>query len=385
LEGYQVLQFHAKDRVEAELLYNLTDTHLLDIWNDYVHIDAPTDIMFSPSQVNLAKTVGLPFEVLVSDVQQFFDESSKEREALKLNASLDFYDQFPTLPQIQAYMQNLATANPTLTTPISAGSSLQGRGITGLRLTQNNGQPKRVVVFNGGQHAREWISPVTTIYMMEQLLLPANRQLLETVEYHIFPVMNPDGYLHSWTNGNRNHRKNMRTNSGSTCIGVDNNRNWNSNWNRGGSSTNPCADNFMGPSAFSEPEDRLIGDYLRRFPNGFCYMDIHAYGLMWMTPYGWSSTLPANYQAQLALSNNCAAAIRSVAGSQFRTGNVFNVIYQASGASNDFAYDVAGFTHSFAIELRGTSFNPPVSNIRLSGQEMWAALQVIARAAAEEK
>jgi hypothetical protein len=332
----------------------------------------------------LANTVGLRYKVIVPDVQKFFDDANEEMEAVKAKANasapLDFYDTYQNLANIQSYIAQLGAANPTLVTPISIGQSLQSRNIFGIKITRNNNLPnKRVIVFNGGQHAREWITPVTVVYLAEQLL--STPALLENIEWHIIPVLNPDGYLHTWASStNRNHRKNMRQNAGG-CLGVDNNRNWNSNWNRGGSSTNPCADNYMGPSANSEPENRLMGQYLQTFPNGFCYLDIHAYGYLWMTPYGWTNALPSNYQEQLALSNRCAAAIRQTTNSNFRTGNVYNTIYQASGASNDFGYDVARFRHSFALELRGTSFNPPVGDIRISGREIWAAMQEIGRSA----
>jgi len=391
-EGYQVLQFHAKDRIQAELLYNLTDAHLLDLWNENIVIDGPTDIMFSPEQLPLASKVGIPFKVLVSDVQKFFDAAWAENEVLRANASYAWsYTAYQPLNEITDKVTALLNANADIASRISAGVSLRNVDIGGLKLSVNNGRVKRVVVFNGGQHAREWITPMTAIYMLEQLTLPVNRVLLEDVDFHVFPVMNPDGYLNSWTSSaNRNHRKNMRANTGSTCIGVDNNRNWNSNWNQGGSSTNPCADNYMGPRAGSEPENTNIGNYLTNVASNpaqrFCYMDIHAYGNLFMTPYGYASRLPANYAAQKQLADGCAAAIARTHGLTFRTGNVFNTIYQASGASNDYAYDVSNFRYSFAIECRGSNFNPPpVPNILQSGQEMFAALQVVARQAQLEE
>lgn len=49
------------------------------------------------------------------------------------------------------------------------------------------------------------------------------------------------------------------------------NRNWDFHWNEGGSSTNVCADDYMGPKAFSSPEAANIGKYLKETPNVVSY------------------------------------------------------------------------------------------------------------------
>jgi murein tripeptide amidase MpaA len=47
-----------------------------------------------------------------------------------------------------------------------------------------------------GIHAREWISPATVSYFIQQLVeVPANAKLLQNVDWYIMPVMNPDGII----------------------------------------------------------------------------------------------------------------------------------------------------------------------------------------------
>ena len=55
-------------------------------------------------------------------------------------------------------------------------------------------------------------------------------------------------------------RKNRRDNPGTTCDGVDLNRNADIVWGvaQGQTSCSPCADVYCGPSAFSEPETRNV-------------------------------------------------------------------------------------------------------------------------------
>ena len=70
------------------------------------------------------------------------------------------------------------------------------------------------------------------------------------------PVANPDGYEYS-RNKDRMWRKNRRKNEGSKCEGVDLNRNFGKAYGTA-SSKNPCAEDFRGEAAFSEPESAAI-------------------------------------------------------------------------------------------------------------------------------
>ena len=51
-----------------------------------------------------------------------------------------------------------------------------------------------------GIHARQWIAPAVASYFIQQLIeVPANAKLLQSVDWYIMPVMNPDGshpFLH---------------------------------------------------------------------------------------------------------------------------------------------------------------------------------------------
>lgn len=53
-----------------------------------------------------------------------------------------------------------------------------------------------------GIHAREWITPATTTYFINQLLTSENpkiQNLRNNFDWHIFPSVNPDGYHYSYT------------------------------------------------------------------------------------------------------------------------------------------------------------------------------------------
>jgi len=199
--------------------------------------------------------------------------------------------------------------------------------------------------------------------------------LTAVYQFIIIPILNVDGYDFTHTN-TRLWRKNRQSNPGSTCIGTDNNRNYGSGWGGPGSSPTACADTYRGPSAFSTTELISQRNFLTpRFSTMAIACDIHAYGAMFMSPYGNTNSLPPDFP-QMNL--NMQAATDAIWGENGRTyayGSVANVIYLASGGSNDWWYGGGGCLNSYAIEVFGSSFTPPVSWILPIGSEMWAGLK----------
>lgn len=50
-----------------------------------------------------------------------------------------------------------------------------------------------------GTHGREWISPAVALYFMKELVenYAKYKHIVDTVDWYIMPVMNPDGYEYS--------------------------------------------------------------------------------------------------------------------------------------------------------------------------------------------
>lgn len=70
-------------------------------------------------------------------------------------------------------------------------------------------------------------------------------------------------------------------------MGVDLNRNYGVDWSKeGGSSPDPCAENYRGAHPFSEPETRAIRDFLISHKDQIKFVyNFHAYGNMYLWPY----------------------------------------------------------------------------------------------------
>ncbi|KAI9341390.1 hypothetical protein BDR26DRAFT_934002 [Obelidium mucronatum] len=355
--GDKVVQFTVSSDAQVDLLKTAMTLGFDEWTHSGTHV-GKVDIRVPSKAADLLATIGIPYKVLVEDLQAVVDAErdhmSKNSEPLhqalvtgriaseSLSAATIFND-WQTYETLSAYIGSL----PGVTQQPSAGKTYQGRDVNVFKF----GTGPYSVIYHGGIHAREWISPATVAYVTGQLV--NNADLLSKFTFYVLPVANPDGYAYTRSaTGDRYHRKNMQPNPGSSCIGTDPNRNFNYHWSEPGASNDPCADSYYGRSGFSTPEAQLIANFVKNTPKVVGYIDFLA-----------------------------VAAIKGISGHAFANGDICNTIYQASGSSVDYTYNVLGVTYSYAVELRpnqnansNSGFNPPVSEIIPSGEETTAAM-----------
>lgn len=307
---------------------------------------------------------------------------------------------YSTYDEINDWFDLLVAQYPGEVTHVNIGKSYEGRDIRGVKVNLGGGV-KKTVVFEGTIHAREWISSATTTWMVNELLTssdPEVQMLARTYEWIVLPVVNPDGYVYTWTK-DRTWRKTRRP-SNLLCFGADPNRNWDNHFNEGGSSKNPCSDIYAGNFPFSEPETKQLSDYILTIPNLTAYFAFHAYGQMMMTPYGWTKDLLGNYQELYEIGLKGVEALTGVSGTQYRLGSIGNVICEsffwfafivqlnyvkhlldiASGSSIDWVKDATSLNVTFAYELRDDGrhgFNLPADQIVDNSVEVFASIVAI--------
>jgi murein tripeptide amidase MpaA len=104
------------------------------------------------------------------------------------------------LDEIHAKLKELAVEYGAIYVE-SIGESHEGNTIPVIRF---GGKDSKLTFWmQGCIHAREWISPATVMYMVEELLSskdPAVVALIDKIEFAVAPCINPDGYKFSWTN-----------------------------------------------------------------------------------------------------------------------------------------------------------------------------------------
>jgi murein tripeptide amidase MpaA len=339
--------------------------------------------------IALLDALGLEHDVVIEDLEAHQEARNDARRAARAAArGLDtFYSDFRTYDEYQTRMDQFLIDHADIATGVSLGQSHQGRDIRGVVINVD-GSDKPAVLFNGCQHAREWISPPTTWYIADTLADnygtdPQITALLDRVEVIVIPIVNPDGYEHTYeAGGYRFWRKNRRDNGGS-CAGVDLNRNWSSDWNGGEStSTDPCSDVYVGPASMSEPEVQALANFCLDHGDIRAQIDFHSYSQLILEPRGYTTAPPPDWDELHAVGGEMADAIQSVHGLNYTHDNPCNILYCASGTLIDWPYDTYGAA-SYCIELRpssgsGDGFDPPPSEIIPCAEENFqAALSLI--------
>jgi hypothetical protein len=205
-----------------------------------------------------------------------------------------------------------------------------------IRIKAGFSTPRHGILMIGGVHGEEWGSTDILVYFVESMLqayhdhadlvlgsktyLAAEvKEVLESLEIFVVPLVNPDGRAFSYSEGldewnrDRNLWRKNRTATTTPDYGVDLNRNYDwlfdykahmhqdtYNGNRpcellnGGISDDPKEDNYQGPSAFSEPETRNVEYLLNQYPNIRFFVDVHCATELGLIGYPWFDDDPQN-------------------------------------------------------------------------------------------
>ena len=134
------------------------------------------------------------------------------------------------------------------------------------------GGNKGILMITSGVHAREYAPPELALRFAEYLagrygIDPDVTHIMRRTEVHLILHVNPDGRYVAENYPETSQRKNMNGgeggDGGSSCgIGVDINRNFDFMWgDLAGSTSDPCADKYHGPSPESESETQAVSIY----------------------------------------------------------------------------------------------------------------------------
>ena len=225
---------------------------------------------------------------------------------------------------LKAEVTSLADSHQPIAELQVIGTTVLGQEIVAVkvtkdaRTTEDGARPG--TVFAAAQHAREWITPEMVrrllIHVLDRYGTDARiTQLVDTTELWFIPVANPDGYDHSFEDGQRLWRKNLRDNDGDGVItpqdGVDLNRNLPTRWGYDdeGSSPSPASDTYRGTAPASEPETQALDALFARIAPEY-FVNYHSAAELLLHGVGWQVATPAPddviYQALLGDDTNPA-------------------------------------------------------------------------------
>lgn len=385
-----------------DTLVDINEKHFLDFW----YPDSLARIKLNDSfQARVTKEdkhdvlreihmSGMNYRIMHSNLDQMIADSAAESassERVIMNSQLfnhfetsktqyDYY-KYHNMEDIYAWSDRMAELDGVEKKVI--GKSWEKRDLFVLIVGDNSGMknPHRVFV-DCGIHAREWVSHAFCQYLVGQLVDDSSKfGFMRTgVEWHIMPVVNPDGYEFTHTH-DRFWRKNRNPNTDaatrasqiesgaymSGCgeyrgIGVDLNRNYDAMWRLGdpmvGASKWCTDDSYQGASAFSEPETKAHSEYiLSVMPEA--YLTMHSYAEVILFPYTYAidAPRPHNYLELYRLAEKMTDRIYNqnkewdYHPTRWTYGQGRTIFYPAAGGSDDWAH-ANGINISYTLELR---------------------------------
>jgi murein tripeptide amidase MpaA len=374
---------------------------IIDMPHDEVSIWKGTDVSIGAEHLgwfgDLLAKWNVSHTVKIQDVQELIDVERAHTAARQLRqgpnyqiragnkTSTDpFFSDYHDFDDMMSWLDSLASQYPSIMNIYQYGHSYEQNPLRVARITNGQFGVKPVIYWEGGIHAREWIAHTTMCYMISKLVTgynvdPTVNTILDQFEFHIVPVVNPDGYKYTWEK-DRMWRKTRSPNAGSICIGTDPNRNWDDHWCEAGASRLACSDSYCGKSAFSEVEVLAVSQYIASVNASqpvVEVIDYHSYSQLFMAPWGWSSNTPPDAAIQKSLGQGATDEINSVNNKNYKFGQIATIIYPASGSSADWVYDKLGVKFSYGVELRDEGqygFVLPANQIIPQGEEVWASL-----------
>ncbi|MDX6739168.1 M14 family metallopeptidase [Actinocorallia sp. A-T 12471] len=208
---------------------------------------------------------------------------------------------------IRAELLAAETKYPDIADAVDLGKSVNGKPITAVRVTKGaRKQPLKSsrpsVVFQGTQHAREWITTENVRRQLQYFLAQYGKnaeitKLVDTTDLWFLPVVNVDGYDHTFTEGNRLWRKNLRDNDRdgvvTTLDGVDINRNFPHKWGWDNEGSSPAIDSetFRGTRPASEPETKAQNDFVKKIRPKYV-INYHSAAELLLYGNGWQQQTP---------------------------------------------------------------------------------------------
>ncbi|VVC97744.1 unnamed protein product [Leptidea sinapis] len=202
-EGYKVYKISPKNVNEVRFVKDLQRDGIGQLWDDQVNVDFEARIMVKPDNVenflNKMDSSGVGYKVMIGDLQRVINEQMQPNQ-IRSSSYLSYsWDRYHDLDTIYKWLDEIVEQYPNIVTSVVMGQSVEGRDIKGIVINYKpEKEHKTIGMIEGTLHAREWISPAVVNWIVKEFLTsddPGVRIMAENIEWHIFPVVNPDGYL----------------------------------------------------------------------------------------------------------------------------------------------------------------------------------------------
>ncbi|XP_031621115.1 carboxypeptidase B-like [Contarinia nasturtii] len=357
-DGAQLWNVDLSDEQTRQMVFDLENEFDVSFWSTS-HAEA--DMFLKKSAIESVRQIlnknNIEYSVRVDDMQKRIEEESSQlygEESLYGNNNKSLtWDAYYSFDDILLFLDKLVEKYPNLCSLETIGYSHENRPLKVLKISNGNSGNKAIWI-DGGIHAREWISPASVTYIVNDLVENWNNQpaYIQNVNWYVLPVHNPDGYEYT-RKSDRMWRKNRSKNNNNHCLGVDLNRNYGYKWGGKGTSSNPCSEIYAGSGPFSEPESTAVKNFVETSEENFdAFLTFHSYGQWILYPWGYENHIPTEDRDDLdSAGRQAAKSMKAVDKQVYTVGNSADLLYAAAGGSDDWGKSV-GIKYSYTIELR---------------------------------
>ncbi len=371
---------HAEDKFKQIRIFVPDRTVLSQIWSTGIDYEGVTgkiggNMEFTAGEYELKQlsSKGISYQIVIDDLAAYYAGRLTPEPANALGFGYGSMGGYYTFAEMIQQLDSMRLLYPGLiTVRDSIGTTRENRALWAVKISDNPSvnEAEPEVLYTGVHHAREPEGMMSILYYMWWLLqgYGTNAEatyLVNNRQMWFIPVQNPDGYVYNQTTnpgGGGLWRKNRRTNGDGT-FGVDPNRNygptymWNAN--NGGSSTSTSSDTYRGPTAFSEPENQAIDNFMRTHQIKTC-LNYHTYGNYLIYPFGYLSAENSDSLVYRAWTYDMTFDNHFTNGTDQQT-----VAYSTRGNSDDYMFGdtTKPITWTMTPEVGTTGFWPTTPEI----------------------
>lgn len=143
-----------------------------------------------------------------SYLTMIFSAIDAQLNPIKRSAKTSFlsmnWNQYHSLEEIYDWLDEVERNYSNVVTIVNMGQSVENRTIKGIKINYrpNSDGNKVIGMLQGTLHAREWITASAVTWIIKEFLTSNNteiRSMAENIEWHLFPVVNPDGYVYTFS------------------------------------------------------------------------------------------------------------------------------------------------------------------------------------------
>lgn len=118
--------------------------------------------------LNTLEKTNIKVSTMIEDVSE---KIKLQRPSIKNDKDSFDYGKYHTLDEIHAWIDTLSQTYPQYVSIFNITQSFEGRLLKAFKISVPSNKTKPAMWFDGGIHAREWISPATVIYIAYSVII----------------------------------------------------------------------------------------------------------------------------------------------------------------------------------------------------------------------